>query len=1033
MISKKNLIASVTLALAICLSAVMPALAGPPGGKPARRGSDVVDVGPELRAKDKEYDALLKAKMAEKHITSAQGPVHVAAYTIGTKLNWLAMDEVDPMDKNFAGDIFETEYEVRAITDKCEVWVQTDLNYYNADGTLNKLHRYAKDPLYVTQDRIDYLADLCNDSIRPVDVQYFGGYYERDGTYGYEALINAIYGTTLSEVDGQGDRLVILVSNVRDAQYYDPINNPSAISGFYWGTFNTWGDRNFITLDVREWNRRLGDNPSDLSLAYQYDATLAHELQHLIMADQSPNEDTWINEGMSGFAEFINGYWFTDELGGRQEWQLWPQNALVLWDDQADDNDHYGDEVLADYQLSNAFMLYTAGRIGGDATALSNMGKLTQEPEDGILGFNKWLADTVGSSLTFYDIFKDFRRDMLYGGDTNGAQPQTNWNGNYVDNYVSPLETSGGRATAAAYLGRLRDNLDREGYDTPGVPPFGTNFIELCWQPSLPTIQFDGDESAPGTIWFPVAAADVYPPSGNVAGEVLWSYHNDLEDNFLIYGPLAISAGDQLSFDHFYNIEDTWDYGFVQVTTDLTGMSGWTSLPLAGTKSELDPYAHSVIVANVPGFSGFSDGWLPASYDLGADYAGQTILLAFRYATDWGSAGTDDDYLPGWFIDNVTVGSTTLTDGSSVGGGRSIQEVRSLGSRYDVEFLTWNGVDVSSVHTMTLSSAMTGTLDLAALGDSHFDERGEHGVLMVSQTKPIMSDLINGGMVAAYADYSLTNLPPSLCTSDVQFLGRTHEGRTSVYAGGVVTATTHVDNLGSSSSISTTGPSTVYVGMEVPADTTFRSTGIGTYTADLSSISPQFPAKPGVWWTGSVDLTQDIQATFTADGDLPAGTMLTETVHFASDASATPNQYFSTHEVVKVVSPLSLSTLVADAGSTSPGKVAPFTLQILNLSDATKSVQVTATAPISTTFAGLSTAGEVGASANQIILTQDVPPYATSGATALTYRWLLDSLYTQDAVTSTMTLVDLATGDTLDLSATMGVSTSSVYLPIITK
>ncbi len=1030
MLAKKNLIATAILTLALCLSSVMPALAGPPGGKPARRGSDVVDVGPQLRAKDKEYDAMLKAKMAEKHITSAQGPVHAAAYTVGTKLNWLAMDEVDPMNKNFAGDIFEAEYEVRAITDMCEVWVQTDLNYYNADGSLNKLHRYAKDPLYVTQDRIDYLANVCNTSILPRDVQYFGDYYDRDGSYSYVALINAIYGTTLSEVEGKADRLVILVSNVRDAQYYDPINNPSAIMGFNWGTFNTWGDRNFITLDVREWNRRMGPN-SDLSLAYQYEGTLAHELQHLIMGDQSPNEDTWINEGMAGFAEFINGYWFTDELGGRQDWQLYPQNSVVLWNDQANDDDHYGDELLADYQLSNAFMLYTAGRIGGNATALSNMGKLTQEPEDGILGFNKWLSDTVGSSLTFNDIFKDFRRDMLYGGNTDGSQPQANWNGRYIGDYTNVLATR-----APADLGRLRENLDREGYDWPGVPPFGTNFIELCWRPSLPTIAFDGDESAPETGWTSVDPADYWvdPPTGNVSGNVLWSGHNDLEDNFLVYGPVTVSAGDQLTFDQFYNIEDTWDYGFVQVTTDTTGMSGWTSLPISGTKSELDSSAHAVIQANVPGFSGISDGWLPESYNLGTDYAGQTILLAFRYSTDWASSGTDGDYDPGWFIDNVMIGSTLLTDGSDLTGARSIQQVRNAGNRYDVEFLTWNGDDVGSVHAMTLSPAMTGTLNLATLGDSNFDAKEDHGVLMVSQSKNVMSDLINGGMVAAYSDYSLSDLPPSICTSDVQFLGKTHEGRTSVYAGGVVTATTHVDNLGSSPSISTTGPSTVYVGMEVPADTAFRSTDIGTYTTDLSSISPKFPAKPGVWWTGSVDLTKDIQATFTADGDLPAGTLLTETVHFASDNSAAPDQYFSTQEVVKVVSPLSLSTLVADAASTRPGAVAPFTLQILNLSDATKSVRVTATAPVSTTFAGLSIAGDVGASANQLILTQDVPPYSQAGPTSLTFRWLLDSLYPLDAVTSTVTLADEATGDTFDLSATMKVKvgSSTIHLPVIT-
>ena len=90
-----------------------------------------------------------------------------------------------------------------------------------------------------------------------------------------------------------------------------------------------------------------------------------------------------------------------------------------------------------------------------------------------------------------------------------------------------------------------------------------------------------------------------------------------------------------LSFWTWYDIEQNWDFGFVQVSTD--DGATWTSLPIAGTTSVIDPSGMPAIAANLPGFTGNSGGWINKTFDLSA-YAGQNIMLQFRYMTDWGTS-----------------------------------------------------------------------------------------------------------------------------------------------------------------------------------------------------------------------------------------------------------------------------------------------------------------------------------------------------------------------------------------------------------
>jgi immune inhibitor A len=110
-----------------------------------------------------------------------------------------------------------------------------------------------------------------------------------------------------------------------------------------------------------------------------------------------------------------------------------------------------------------------------------------------------------------------------------------------------------------------------------------------------------------------------------------------------------------LDFMTWYAIEENWDFGFVQVSTH--GGSTWTSLAdeEGRVTSEYDPEAAPWIVANLPGLTGLSNGWIHETFDLSA-YAGTSILLSFTYMTDWGTT------LDGWFLDEINI----VADGTNI-------------------------------------------------------------------------------------------------------------------------------------------------------------------------------------------------------------------------------------------------------------------------------------------------------------------------------------------------------------------------------
>lgn len=120
--------------------------------------------------------------------------------------------------------------------------------------------------------------------------------------------------------------------------------------------------------------------------------TLAHEFQHMIHWYRDRNEDTWMNEGFSVLAEFLNNF----STGGFDDlYVMNPDQQLTDWPNDPDQTTaHYGESFL--------FLAYFLDRFGEDATKT-----LVAEPENGMAAIDKVLKESnttdklTGKQITF--------------------------------------------------------------------------------------------------------------------------------------------------------------------------------------------------------------------------------------------------------------------------------------------------------------------------------------------------------------------------------------------------------------------------------------------------------------------------------------------------------------------------------------------------------------------------------------------------------------------------------------------------------
>jgi hypothetical protein len=589
-----------------------------------------IDVGSELRGWKATPDRIQSR-------ATALAPQALAASAAASTLyddcfletkEWLSLDD-------YNGQYFFDDFYLIAETAGSELWVQADLSYPDGDP---------RETPVVTCEQAAYLLSEFDNNMYPVETDFFGTPDIHDGSASLLELWGLAEPGTYANEDG---RQVVLVSNVRDDAYYDS-TYPNYIAGFYSPTFEAYFDRNIMSIDSHDWANRVGP---DGSRPYLYESVFAHEYQHLLHDDYDSDEENFINEGLSMFAEYLTGYVVDNDP--YSTFEALPENSLVAWGDQG------GREIVADYGMVFLFQMYLYEKLGQEFIQYE-----FHNQDNGISSINSTL-EALGIPADFGDAYHSFAVAVL------------------IDSRMNRYRYGFDLLDVGIDIGTL-DAPNPDAYDTPGAPPWGTDYIWL-----------DGNNKKISTLYFDGADTYSEPTPWTSDGDVLWGGDGDEIDNWAIFETVG---GGTLTFDTYYDIEEYWDFGFVQASTD--GGATWTSLENASTTFDYDPNAYPKVIENLPGLTGTNGDWANMSFDLSA-YAGQDILLAFRYVTDWGTTEV------GWYVDNVYVDGTLISDGSNTDAFKSLTELFPVELDFTVTLVGIKNDKSYKVRTMALKDDAT--------------------------------------------------------------------------------------------------------------------------------------------------------------------------------------------------------------------------------------------------------------------------------------------------------------------------------------
>jgi hypothetical protein len=598
--------------------------------------SDVREVSPDQKYSTSKLGNL-RSQSRLKALAAAPTPA------VGTQRQWLGLNDV-------AGQYYRKDYTLRGVGDKIEVWVANDTAFPAGDcrGTASTV---------VTQAQVDRLISQFDGNMYPKETTTFSTPPDRDGS---GAVVGPDTNGNGGDYTGDGDKTVALIDNVRDDNYFDFPAASTYIAGFFSAQINELLDRNVMTIDAYDWAHRTGDNPPDASTADPctsrparpnlYEGTFAHEWQHLLHYYTDPFEVNWVNEGLSDFAQTLVGYVdatkTVDQPGadshiycfqgfGITQTQYNPnprdcggaQNSLTLWGE-----DENPAAVLADYGNAYSMMLYLYDRFGTEfMSALHRDGDYQ--------GVASLAHELQGEGIDDpYKVIHQFQSMVLLD--------------KIVGDSKRSIVLGASKKTVTTPSLRSTVNLDNvESYDTPGAAPNGADYVALRGADGkalkgskLKSLSFDGATTLPTR---PLAWTIVSDDPDRAGNPVLFSGNANNLDNAAVTPVTVPTTNPTLTFQAKYGAEEGYDYAYVQVSTD----GGKTYTSIAGDKTTDGPFG--------PALNGSTTGFEPHTFDLSA-YAGQNVLVSFRYVSD---GGVNEG---GLLVDDIAVGGTVISDGSSL-------------------------------------------------------------------------------------------------------------------------------------------------------------------------------------------------------------------------------------------------------------------------------------------------------------------------------------------------------------------------------
>ena len=477
------------------------------------------------------------------------------------------------------------------VGDQLTFWatnVDSDFNF-QVDATLHYVTDHAyfwiDNGVEFDPDELRALAEAFEDEIYPTDRAFFGS----EWTPG---------------VDGE-ERIYILFS--------------SGLGYNLAGYFSSADEYHPLVNEYSNMHEMFFLNTDNLGLGERFTyGVLAHEYQHMIHWYQDRNEASWINEGFSELAAFLNGYY---EGGFDTEYAYDPDLQLTDWpNNSADTTPHYGAAFL--------FLSYFLDRFGEETTQA-----LVAHPENGLASIDDILS-AMGAT------------DPATAETIQADDVVLDW---MVASYVQDKSVGDGRYDYTSYADAPRFDETESYYRCPvptqtrQVHQYGVDYIRFTC-PGDYNLHFEGS--------IQVGVLPVDPHSGSF---YFWSNKGDESHMTLTrsFDFSTHSAPLTMSYWTWYDLES--DYDYLYLTASLDGENWDILITPSGTPE--DPSGNNYGW----GYNGSSGGrskprWIRESVDL-SQYAGKKVTLRFEYVTDAAVNGEgfvlDDLEIPeiGYFSD----------------------------------------------------------------------------------------------------------------------------------------------------------------------------------------------------------------------------------------------------------------------------------------------------------------------------------------------------------------------------------------------
>ena len=602
-------------------------------------------------------------------------------------------DKYDPMGEGFADDNWSFAYP----------WSSIGIDAKKAHAPDPDGDGYYLPPGYcdwITGQDLLNIRDEFDNNIHDGVVTHFGEYIYRKGPL----------------LDG---KIQVLIFNMRDGLFYDPIKAGWFIMGYFWSYVSELYDSNIFHMDTYQWWRRAG-TPTEsyfglAPLPLQYDGTFAHEFQHLVHYDVDSDELSWVDEGCATLAEWVCGYGFSP--GHISEYLLNHHlDSLTFWQGELYD---YGGVFLWTY--------YMWEHYGGDDLIWN----LTHNPLNGIEGWSAILEGRTGK--TFDEIFHDWMLANYFDDTSLGVDGVYGY-------YELDIPSSDSEYLSIPLVlentPALYDKVVRSGTYSDTTLPYTANYIEFHYHPGSVSVDltFDGDD------WTGIDAySGNFKMSSNGEAWAWYRFHQKFN--------LTELSTATLNFYTQYDIEVDWDYGYVEVH-DLT-MDTWCTLEVINTVDTL-PKNEEIDNKNCPGnetdwgleptgyyeddlwnaFTGTVSEWYQEEMDL-TPFAGHEIEIYFTYWTDPYTIGG------GWFVDDISIPELVVFDDFEGVSLWVIDKGWTCDSSlhyndFEVDLITIENGVVLSIESITLNDAQEGTASFELWAT----KTSERYVLMIVASQP---------------------------------------------------------------------------------------------------------------------------------------------------------------------------------------------------------------------------------------------------------------------------------------------------------